>query len=549
MSKGTITKLDYAPEKGLSGEGKLTPSIPFLSKLVLGVAFGPNQFTISAGLDTDKISPPIPGAKITKAELALVLAPEFNPSGKLAFTYAPGDKKLADADLTITKDAHGLAANGNLNAYLPGVDQAKGTLAYSNHHLTGRVDIGIENLQKLGVTRSSLVVHYSDQGGFSFEGSVELKLPTGKTAELSVRKKGQRVVYGGKTTIDVPGLKPVDFNVEYDGEHFTGDGKTGFTHHGIDGDLAVHYRSGDAGPEFTGEGKLHVKHGKANGEIDVTLHKNQKFSGKGDIAYQLTENLIAGAGVVLDENGKLHVHGLLKFPKPIQLFRSFEDKKELFHLTQQIPIPGLSIGPVGVIAEIGVGFGVSYGIGPGELRHVQIQAGFDPLEANKNLQLSGGAMVVVPAHAGVYLSLDGSIGVGAGFASATGGLNVRGDASLNGQIDAKIDLAYQQGRFVVDATAGVHAGLTLKMSLGAFVQAHVGIGPFSAGTRKDWELASYSWGSGSQFGMTAPLHYASDEPFHAPTLDSIKFEKPNIDPKGLLANLFQAAPSREKEQK
>ena len=46
--------------------------------------------------------------------------------------------------------------------------------------------------------------------------------------------------------------------------------------------------------------------------------------------------------------------------------------------------------------------------------------------------------------------------------------------------------------------------------------------------------------------MTAPLHYASDEPFQPPSLDTIKFEKPSIDPKGLLGQLFQSAPSKEK---
>ena len=94
LSAGAITKLSYDPA-GLSGEGTLTPSIPLLKDMQFGVAFSPNDFRITAGLDPQKIKPPIPGAKVKKAELAIVLVPEFNPSGTIEFEFAPGGRSCS----------------------------------------------------------------------------------------------------------------------------------------------------------------------------------------------------------------------------------------------------------------------------------------------------------------------------------------------------------------------------------------------------------------------------------------------------------------------
>jgi hypothetical protein len=83
----------------------------------------------------------------------------------------------------------------------------------------------------------------------------------------------------------------------------------------------------------------------------------------------------------------------IEFPKPITLFERFphdpkDQGKELFKVTEDIGIPGLSIGPVGVVAHIGARLGVSYYVGRGELRDVKLEAGFDPLEETKNLPLA-----------------------------------------------------------------------------------------------------------------------------------------------------------------
>jgi hypothetical protein len=545
LSEGTATLT--LTDQGLTGRGPLDTTSPLLRKAPIQVEFDNEHVAAVLEGNPQRIQPSIPGVKITEASLSVNVLPELSAKGTLGVAFGPPKKPLADGALTITADANGLVIDGKIDVHIPGVDQAEGHITYRDGHLTGNFTISTEQLRgKIpGVTGASLTGGFNDQG-ISLEGSVDLKLPGDQPAKLSVKKKGDHFVYTGEASFAVPGIDPVKATVSYDGEHFEGSGETGFDIKGIHGTIKAKYRDG----KITGTGKAGIEKGRVKGDITVTLHEDNTLTGEGMVTVQITDNLVGTVGVALDANKKVHVKGAIEFPKPITLFERFpraqkDQDKELFNYTQNIGIPGLSIGPVGVVAHIGARLGFTYYVGPGELRDVKLEAGFDPLEETKNLSVHGHAALVIPAHAGVYLVLEGGLGVSAGIAEATGGLTVRGDVGIDGGLTTTVDIDYHDGRFAVDAEAAIRGGLSLRLALGAYVDAHVGIGPLEAGYRKDWELKAYVW-NGPSFGVVFPLHYASDEPFQAPSLDQIRFEKPNVDVNGLLGSVFGSSQSSEK---
>jgi hypothetical protein len=510
-----------------------------LRNATLSAELAGDDFSLALAGDPKKITPSIPMLKITKADIGLVVSPALSAKGELGVAFGPPQKPVADGVLTVSADENGLVASGDIDIHIPGVDKAGGKISYSNGQFSGSFAITTEQLRgRLPLVTSASLTGGFSNSGVSLEGSVGLTLPGDQPATLSVKKKGAGFVYTGEATFVVPGVDPIKATVSYDGEHFEGSGETGFSIKGLKGTIAAVYRDG----KISGKGKAAIEKGRVKGEITVYLHENQTITGEGMVTVQITDNLVGTVGVTLNENKQLHVKGEVGFPKPITLFRRFGDEKEIFSIGTDFPVPPLPV----VVIHVGAKFGITYGVGPGELRDVKLGAEFDPLEADKNLAVHGHAMLVIPAHAGIYLILEGGVGLSVRIASATGGLTARGDVGLDGGLTSTVDIDYREGRFAVDAEAAIRAALNLRFALGAYVEAKVGIGPLSAGKRLDWELAAYTW-SGPAFGVVFPLHYASNEPFQAPSFEQIRIERPNIDPKAIVGSLFGAARSEEKE--
>src|SRR5262249_54214962 len=145
-------------------------------------------------------------------------------------------------------------------------------------------------------------------------------------------------------------------------------GKTGFTIPaiGLSGHLdEVTFTIVKEGPvKVSGKGGFDFKKGKAEGHVNVELHPNGKFSGKGSLSYQIKENIIVTGTVELSEQEKLRVTGELLITR-YELFKQYGDKKDLFTIDFPVPIPGLSIGTSGLVFKIGGGVAVAYSFGPG----------------------------------------------------------------------------------------------------------------------------------------------------------------------------------------
>ncbi|MCB8905520.1 MULTISPECIES: hypothetical protein [unclassified Streptomyces] len=198
------------------------------------------------------------------------------------------------------------------------------------------------------------------------------------------------------------------------------------------------------------------------------------------------------------------------------------------HSLPDIPIFAipLGIGAVGLVARIGGGLAVFYRFGPGEIRDMVIRGAFNPLEEDMNTELEAEARLVLPAEAGLKMFVRAGLGASVAIASATGGITLTGGVLLRGGLDAKARLAYAKGVLTFDTLAriSVQPVLTLRIEADILIEAAVG-----GSWRFPYQLASYSYATGLEFGLMAPFHYQSDQPLRLPEARDIQWIVPQID--------------------
>jgi hypothetical protein len=543
LSEGAFTDLKLEEGGTLSGSGSIKPTVAFLPEFK--VEFNKDTFRLAAPIKKPKL--PIPGAKITEAEIGLELAPEFKAYGKLGFELAPGNKKVMDAALDISADTSGLVADGLIHVFLPGVDNAEGHLTYRDHEWSGGVKIETSQLQnKLKYVKSGGVEVTIIKGHLAATGTVSLDIPHTEGVEASLHYERERWVFKGKGTFNPPRLKPVTIAIEYDGTHIEGMAETEFEFQGLKGKIKVLYRD----EHFSGEGTIEIKKGRAEGTLHVKMHPGPKFSGEGELKYQISENLIGKAGIVVDEQEHVRFKGALEFPKPIPLFKPFGDDYEFFKVGIEIPIPGASIGPIGLKATIKGSLSAGYQIGPGELRNAKIEAAFNPLDDNPDLDVEVSAQLYIGASAHVTGKISGGVEVSIGIASVGGNLTITATATLGGHVASKAKIHYTKSRLEVEADFEALLALAIDLALEACVTAEAGVWRFKVSTEKCWTLAKYHYDPGLSLGLKLkkPLRYASDEGFQFPSVNDFEWITPTLDPEDVLKKTFSNAGTKEDEK-
>ena len=545
LSPGAITKLKMDDAGGLEWAGYITPRARFLGRL--DVSYQKGELKITKGLEPNKIKPPIKGVRLTKAELSMTLAPDFKPEGTLAFEAGPEKNPIATAAIKVTKNDNGIVAKGTLNVRLPGVDEAKGEVTYQDGAWSGEIVVQSTQIKIPYVESGSVRVHI-DEGGVSADGEVGLALPGGNKASVGLKRSGDQWLFTGTGKFKIPKLDETEVKVSYDGQTLTAHGKTGFTFHELKGTLdPVTYvaKKGEEG-KVSGTGKLDVTKGRVSGHITVHLLPSGQFTGEGKVSVRITDKLTASAGIVVDDKQKVRLSGELRI-ELIELFKGVHGEKNLFDIEKNIPIPGASIpGIGGLMAKIGGGVSIGYGVGPGTLKYVVIEAAFNPLEDKPDLDVGIGGKLDIPAYAKISGSIKGGIALDATIAEVAGFLTITVSLTLKGGLNAEFKGRYAKQRFVVDASAEIAAALILGMALDATARAKAGIGAASIEKSKTWNLKTIAVPTGIDFSVKAPIHYASDEAFVPPSLQTIQFSPPpKIDAGDLLGRIFNAATSAE----
>lgn len=552
LSPGRITRASLDAQGRLNWRGEITPSVPFLPR-PLNVVYENELLRVTTELNASRLRSPIPGFTITGGSIGLTLAPSLSASGELTFVLGNRSRPIATGTLSANADANGFTALGRLEARIPGVDNAGAEIRYRDGALTGQVVVESSQIRLPYVERGRLQIDI-DQAGFRPSGELQLLLPRNLgNATLGFHREGGAFIFTGTGRLRVPGLREVDIRARYDGTTLTATASNiGFTWRGLDGTVSVTYtaRTGGEG-RITGTGALQVSRGNVTGRIEVTLHDSGRFSGRGTVNYPFSirgQQIQATAGIIVDEQQNVRVEGALRFPQPIELFRRFGDDRRLFYIQRNIPIPGVSIGPVGIVAVIEGGISVHYFFGPGQLRQVEITAAFNPLAPNPDPTIAFHGELHIPANAGITGTIGGGLGVDVGLGSVTGTLTVSASLDLNAVLGGTLDLRYANNKFDLTARPGIRSSLDLGLSLDAHARAQAGIGRFSIGVEKSWNLGRRQVVLG-QFSMYAPIRWSSDGGFQPPTLDQIEWgPPPQIDMNSILRQLFTSATAQETER-
>ncbi|MFD9050302.1 eCIS core domain-containing protein [Streptomyces zaomyceticus] len=515
LSRGRLTLA--TTEEGLAGRGTLTPSVPLLSRVPITVDWDRSGLRGAVQAPAEKLS--LPPFKVTESALTLSLAPTFQAGGHVAFVLG----SVVDGRIEAGADAHGLFAKGRIVGRIPGLDEATGDLAY--RPATGLTGFFVARASRTsGLVRGGEVRLDVNGDVWRVGGWIQAVLPGESPAKLTVRRSGDRILYGGEATLKVPGLRPVDIALTYDGERVTGSARTTFALLGAEGAIALRYRDGN----FSGDGSVELKRGRFAGRLDAHLDEDGRISGRGTGSLTIRPGLVGTVGVEYGRDRKLRVSGELRFP-PYRFLEPRGARYELFrHSLPDIPIFAipLGIGAVGLVARIGGGLAVHYRFGPGELRDMVIRGAFNPLEEEMNAELAAEARLAIPAEAGLEMFVRAGIGASVAIASATGGITLTGGVLLRGGLDASARLAYAKGVLTFDTLAriSVQPVLTLRIEADIVIEAAVG------GTwRFPYQLASYSYATGLEFGMIAPFHYQSDQPLRLPEARDIQWIVPQID--------------------
>jgi hypothetical protein len=557
LSPGAITSLTLNDSGGLDWQGSIKPSVPLLGQL--GVEYSKGVLKVTRGLDEDELKKrSVLGMKVTKAAIELQLAPEFKPEGVVEMQMGAAEKPLAKASLRVGTDGAGFTADGKLSVNIPKMETAESNITYrggeGRDEWAADLHIKSENI-KLGpsISVSGGFDGRIDKQGLNFTGKISAVFPGDNTAELGLKKDRQDWILFGGGTFRIPRLDPTTVDIEY---HLGKDelfarGKTGFTLPGfkLSGQLdPVMFKIARNEPvKAWGKGKIKIKQGKAEGNVEVELHQNGKFTGKGSLSYQLKENLIVTGTVELDEREKLRITGELLITR-YEFFKAYEDKQDLFTVNVPIPVPGLSIGTSGIVCHIKGGVGVAYSFGPGALEPMKLSAGFDPLESDPDLSLTVTGTVKIPASATLSAFVEGTVGaeidIVVGSAGVEGGLRLQGDLTLQAGAFANIQAEYAKKRLTAKLVAGIETKLLLGLSLSAFVRAWAGAFGLSTETRKDWTLAKKTIDTRIGFSLSAPFEYADDTGVKLPTIKEVELKKPDISTdnmKRILTEIFGSA--------
>jgi hypothetical protein len=546
LSEGSFTRLTVGDDGSLSGAGEVTPSLSFLPKPI-EVEFDKEHFVMST--QVKKPTLPIPGVEITECSIGLQIAPEFKPEGKVGFRVAPGGKQILHGLLTVSADENGLVVNGDVFASIPGVDEAKGNLTLKNKEWSGGIDIKAGDFgSKLKYIKSGEVsIRFSQQQGMSASGKVELAVP-GVTDPViaSVLYDRDGWSYRAKARFNPPRIKPVDIELEYAHDHLSGEGTTGFEFHKLSGTIHVRYRD----EMFFGDGTLAVKTDRADGSLKVEMHHRPNgdlyFTGEGTVSFKVTDDLVATAGIKIDEQEKVQFLGELAFPKPITLWNGFRGNYDIFSVSIKIPIPGASIGPVGLEAVIRGALSAGYDVGPVQLLDTKATASFQPLEPDPKVEMQFQSRLHMHASVHVTGSISGDIAIDIAIASVSGGLTLSATAQLAGDMDAPLTASYKDGKISADVGFQVSLALAILLALSAHVRAEAGVGPFTVSTEKDWTLATYTYDPGLSFGMKLkkPIHYETGGQLQLPSIEDIDWTKPQINAKDALQAAFGQGSSK-----
>jgi hypothetical protein len=548
----------YLDEKqGIIAHGRFVPSLQIFRKLPIEIAVEGDDVLLEATITKDGLKLPGP-IQITEGALTLGLGtsgPEV--SGTLALTI----QRLGEGTLGAKYGPGGLELHGTFDFDKKVFDNARIELHYVNDVLSGSGQINIPAGKVRGIKSATVTASFT-QDQFAASGSVKPDIPAVEEAALAIdygKETGLKFTGDLAVKADTPGIAGGSIHIEAmkppAAEEFKvkGSGKAKPKVPGFDTELAVTYDDGTFDASITAayeKGRLKgsilvgatnrpVADGQPGGAAgpqakDITIY------GGGSLTIVIAPWLQGTVGVRLLPNGEIELAGEIALPATLNVFPEKKLDKNIFTIGIDIPIVGVAVAGqrIGIFANISGGLDVSAGIGPGELQELKLGITYNPAH-EESTHVTGGAKLHVPAHAGLRLFVRGGIGAGIPIVSAEAGLEIGAGLGLEGALDTgvTVDWTPTQG-LVLDALAEIYVEPKLKVDLTGFVKVEADLFVTTVDLYDQrWQLAGFEYGSGLRFGVSFPVHYQEGQDFNL-SLDQVKFQVPDIDPKSMLTDLI-----------
>lgn len=545
MSPIRIDHLDIT-ENGFYGRGKVLPTVPLIRDADIDIVIEGGSIRLRKLFTAQEFNFPSP-FEVSLATLEVSFGTDgLGIAGNLDFGInGVGEGHIGAAAST----SGGFELEGAFNFDSELFDPAEISVEYRDDVWTIGGEIGIPEGKVRGVKNATITAEYSE-GNFTATGEAELDVPGVERGSMTVNYGDEGFSISGEFDLssDIPGINGgnVEARVakEEGAENYdvfvSGTAQPAIP--GIDTELTVTYEngaitiSGEAGYErglLSGTVNIGAtnrpigEEGEPMGEPDDTM----RVYGGGSLTLQLAPWLEATAGVQFLPNGEIEVVGRIGLPSTLDVFDRQEFNRNLFSVpTVEIPLFAIPLGPrsLGLVAQINGGLDFTAGFGPGQLREVFAEVTYNP-DRPEETEIHGHGEFAIPADAGLTLRGDLGLGLSAGIASLTGGIELTGTLGLAGEAAAEVDLSYSpQTGIVLNANGRITVNPLFEFTVNALVRATLGVSPFSISEEWRENLAAFEWGPSIQFGIVFPVHYQEDQPFEIST-DDVEVIYPDLD--------------------
>jgi hypothetical protein len=556
MSPIRVDQFDLLPDEGVALQGVVLPDIPLFRDAQVNFEVRGGRLQLYKEFTAGAIQVP-PPFEITSTSLRVFADTErgLGADGRVNFGIQRVGEGYVQAQIS-TSGPIGFAGAFDFDSttfdparielsYLDNVFRGHGAIGIPDEKVPGvrraQIDINIEGTAISGtgtlepkvraISQGTVTFSHSDAAGTSIGGTLELsdEIPNvqGGSVEATLSKPAGQETWDlrahGTVRAGVEGFGAT-VNVDYHNGMFTVEGEGAFSRGMLSGTLSVGATNRALG---------------ADGNPGDTIGEEIIAYGGGTVTVRLTPWLQGTVGIRFLPNGELELTGEIALPDALDIFPEKRFDRNIFSINLDIPILGFAVAGqrVGIFATIGGGLDLSAGIGPGQLRDLGIGITYNP-DHEDQTHITGGARLVIPAHAGLRLFIRGALGAGIPIVSASMGLEVGAQLGLEGAVEASVDVDWTPATgLVIDALGEIYVQPKFRFDLTGFLTVDADLLFTSINLyERRWELAAFEMGPDLRFGVRFPIHYEEGQPFDI-SLDDLQFDVPDVDTSALLGDL------------
>jgi hypothetical protein len=543
MSPIQINDVDLDGRRGFIARGKVLPTVPLIRDADIDIYISGNDVELRKTFSTGEMRVP-PPFRLTDTSLSVFFSTSrgLGIEGQANF----GIERLGEGFIRAAASTEGgFELEGEFNFETTLFNPARVGVTYRNGEWGLNGTVGIPEGRLRGVRSATINATYA-QGIFRADGNAQLSIPGVRSGNVNIEVSDQGFTIGGtfELTNQIPGIRGGSVSVTVskqsgdDQYHVNARGTAQPNIPGINSELIVAYEDGI----FTLTGRASYNRGMLSGEVNVGVtnrpigaegnpagepDETMRVYGGGSLTVRIAPWLQATASVSFLENGEIEVQGELGIPSSIELFRPYTFNRTLFRWpTTEIPLFAIPLGPrsIGIVATVGGALEANAQIGPGTLEDAAIGVTYNPAH-EENTTIHGTARFVIPASAGLRLSVRAGVGMSLAIARVSGNIELGGTLGLEGAAEANADVNWSPATGIeLNAEGHVFVQPKFKFDVSAVLEAS------ALFLSKEWRktLAEFEYGPDLRFGVRFPVHYKEGEPFNI-SLDDLQFEYPDIN--------------------